>query len=222
MAARVLTLVHPRGRPSCVLLPGAGGGLGPYLRLAPLLGATHGVHVVRAAGLLAGEEPQDSIHAMAESAVEALDAARITPAIVLGWSLGGVVGWELCLRLAARDRLPDLVLVDSSPLPLSDAEPGLRDRIMATLGERPDPEALMLVDRTLSAQLVAARNYRAQHPYPGRVLLLTCSNEPAAARRWSELAPRLSSASLAADHYGVFDAPHLPELARHLDGFLAA
>ena len=38
-------------RPVCVLIPGAGGGLVPYLRLGGYLGQVYNVYTVRAAGL---------------------------------------------------------------------------------------------------------------------------------------------------------------------------
>jgi thioesterase domain-containing protein len=191
------------------------------------LGRTHGVHAIRAAGLLPSEEPDNTVEAMAESALAALDAANIIPAAVLGWSLGGVVGWELCQRLAERGSLPDLVLVDSSPLPASDPDGSLRERVLKTLGPRPAAAAVQCVERTLEAQLMAARSYRAVQPYLGRVLMLMCTGEDATlrartARRWRALAPSLWEGQLNSDHYGVFDEAHVPELAAQVAAFLGA
>ena len=40
---RLVTLVRRAHQSACLLLPGAGGGLNPYLRLASFVGSTHAV-----------------------------------------------------------------------------------------------------------------------------------------------------------------------------------
>jgi len=210
------------------MLPGGGGGFNPYLRLAAHIGETYNVYVVRAAGLVPGEEHEASVDEMAEAAIEALDAARITPTLVFGWSMGGAIGWEICVRLAGRDQLPDLVLVDASPLPRESTAAGdarLRGLVLGTLGPHAAPTTVDLVRRTFDAQLAALAAYRAQRSYAGRVLMLMCHDDEFpgradAAARWSALAPRLESGQLAADHFGVFDPIHLPELTDQLATFL--
>ena len=92
LPGRLITLVRRKDRPVCVMLPGAGGGLTPYLRLASHLGRTHSVYAVRAAGLLPDETPEDTVARMADSAVDALGG--LAPALVFGWSLGGTVAWD--------------------------------------------------------------------------------------------------------------------------------
>jgi thioesterase domain-containing protein len=210
------------------MLPGGGGGFNPYLRLAAHIGATHNVYVVRAAGLVPGEEHEATVDEMAEAAIEALDAAGIAPALVFGWSMGGAIGWELCALLAGRDQLPDLVLVDASPLPRESTAAGdarLRGLVLEALGPHAAPATVDLVRRTFDAQLDALAAYRAQRPYAGRVLLLMCDDDEfpgraSAAARWSALAPHLESGQLAADHFGVFDPVHLPELTDQIEAFL--
>ncbi|MGZ3143713.1 alpha/beta fold hydrolase [Lentzea chajnantorensis] len=225
MLGRLITLVRRGDRPSAVLLPGAGGGLNPYLRLATHLGETHNVHAVRAAGLVPGEEPEHTIAEMAESADKALAEAGVDPALVFGWSLGGTVGWELCQRLAGA---PDLVVVDSSPLPrVSTAEDDaeLREFIVGMLGPRPDPDTADRVRATFDTQVAALAEYHGTGTHAGRVLVLMCRDDDfrdreAAAARWRELAPDLVGGTLAASHYSVFDPAHLPELTERLDAFL--
>jgi thioesterase domain-containing protein len=210
------------------MLPGAGGGVNPYLRLAAHIGETHDVYVVRAAGLMPGEGHERTVDEMAVSSIEALHASGIAPKLVFGWSLGGAVGWEICVRLARRGQLPDLVLVDASPLPrkltaANDAR--LRRLILGQLGPRPAPPTVDLVRRTIDAQLAALAAYRARRPYAGRVLMLLCSDSDfperaASAARWRALAPDLCSGRLAAGHLGVFDPAHLPELIDQIATFL--
>jgi len=226
--SRLVTLVRRKDRPVCVMLPGAGGGLNPYLRLASYLGRSHSVYAVRAAGLVPGEPPEDSIAAMADSALSALGDR--SPALVFGWSLGGTVGWEVCVRLADRGVCPDLVIVDSSPLPrhaTSDEDERIRKLIVAGLGPRPDEHTVARVERTFQAQVRALAGYATEREYPGRALLLMCtetddgiSGRDVALRRWGELAPDLRTATLDAGHYDVFEPAHLDQLTGEIGAFL--
>jgi thioesterase domain-containing protein len=226
---RLITLVRRKDRPACVMLPGAGGGLNRYLRLASRLGEFYSVYAVRAAGLLPDDVVEDSIEAMADSAVRAL--GERSPALVFGWSLGGTVAWEVCVRLADRGAHPDLVIVDSSPLPRRSTaadDERIRDIIVGGLGPRPDPGTVARVERTFRAQVRALAGYAAEREYAGRVLLLMCpdtdvddvqTDRTRAKRRWRELAPDLRTVTLEADHYEVLDPEHLDRLVAEIGAF---
>ncbi|MEU7931213.1 alpha/beta fold hydrolase [Micromonospora echinofusca] len=228
LPGRLVPLLRRGARPACVLLPGAGGGLHPYLRLAAAIGKTHNVAAVRAAGLLPDEEPELSIAEMADAAAQALDADGTVPAAVFGWSLGGSVAWELCVRLAERGHLPDLVLVDASPLPrraTAEEDARVRETIVGMLGPRPDPATVERVRRVFDTQVAALADYRADRSYAGRVLMLMCTDEEFAFRaeaeaRWRELAPELSAGRLDAGHFDVFDPERLPQLVDEVTPFL--
>ncbi|TDP92852.1 alpha/beta fold hydrolase [Labedaea rhizosphaerae] len=230
LPGRLITLVRRRDRPVCVMLPGAGGGLGPYLQLASSLGTTHSVYAVRAAGLLPGERPETSVAEMADAALAAV--GDLIPSTIFGWSLGGTVGWELAVRLADRGITPDLVVVDASPLPRPATAAGdehVRSVILAGLGPRPEPQTVERVLTTVGAQLRALVDYRIERTYPGRVLLLMCADSPGAnegftereqaVRRWRELAPDLRVEWLSAEHFAVFDPAHLGELIDRIAQF---
>ena len=228
-APRLITLVRRKDKPVCVLLPGAGGGLNPYLGLASHLGRYFSVSAVRAAGLLPGDPTEDSIGAMADAAVAA--SGGHSPALVFGWSLGGTVGWEVCVRLADHGQRPDLVIVDSSPLPRPSTVEGdeeIRKIIVAGLGPRPDGDTVARVEHTFRAQVRALAGYTAERGYPGRVLLLMCSDSDAdgisgraeAVRRWRALAPDLRVGTLDASHYAVFQPEHLDQLTGAIGAFL--
>ncbi|SFB13849.1 Thioesterase domain-containing protein [Amycolatopsis marina] len=224
---RLITLVRRGSRRTCVLLPGAGGGLGYYLRLAEFLGRTGNVYGIRASGLVAGEEPESRVGDMADSALRALDDAGIEPDLVLGWSMGGVIGWEMCVRLAERGVRPDLALLDSSPLPRAesaDSTNWLLDKVGGMLGPRPDKENAARLKRVLMGQLSAVAEYRVDRSYGGRVLLVTCAG-PEATREltvanWRNLAPRLREQHLDVDHYEVFRPDNLPALRDSLTPFV--
>lgn len=224
---RLITLVRRGSRPACVMLPGAGGGLGHYLQLAGALGQTGNVYGIRAAGLVAGEEPENRVGDMADSAVQALDDAGIVPELVFGWSMGGVIGWEVCVRLAERGVRPALVLLDSSPLRDEDTAEStnwLLDKVGGMLGPRPDEESAARLRRVVLGQLSAVAEYRAERSYAGRVLLVTCAG-PEATREltvasWRKLAPDLREQHLDVDHYEVFRPEHWPALRDSLTPFV--
>jgi len=229
LPGRLVTLVRRKERPVCVMLPGAGGGLNPYLRLASFLGRHHNVYAVRAAGLLPGDPLEDSVAAMADAAVDALDGR--SPALVFGWSLGGTVAWEMCVRLADRGVRPDLVIVDSSPFSRPSTVDGdelIRQIIVSGLGPRPDEQTVVRVEHTFRAQVRALAGHATRREYPGRVLLLMCPESSAdgisgradAVRRWRELAPDLRLANLDASHYAVFEPEHLDQLTGAIGAFL--
>ncbi|MFV2112836.1 alpha/beta fold hydrolase [Micromonospora sp. LOL_025] len=228
LPGRLVPLLRRGARPACVLLPGAGGGLHPYLRLAAAIGRTHNVAAVRAAGLLPDEEPELSIAEMADAAARALDADGTVPAAVLGWSLGGSVAWELCVRLAEWGHLPDLVLVDATPLPrraTAEEDARVRETVVGMLGPRPDPATVERVRRVFDTQVAALADYRADRPYAGRVLMLMCTDEEfgfraEASARWRELAPDLRAGRLDAGHFDVFDPDRLPQLVDEVTPFL--
>jgi thioesterase domain-containing protein len=229
LPGRLITLVRRKDKPVCEMLPGAGGGLNPYLRLASFLGQHYSVYAVRAAGLLPGDTPEETVGAMADSAVDALDGR--SPALVFGWSLGGTVGWEVCVRLTDRGLRPELVIVDSSPFTRQSTVEGdelIRKIIVSGLGPRPDEQTLARVQDTFRAQVRALAGYATQREYPGRVLLLMCPETSAdgisgradAVRRWRELAPDLRTANLDASHYAVFEPEHLDQLTGEIGAFI--
>ncbi|MFD4658722.1 alpha/beta fold hydrolase [Kitasatospora sp. NPDC058444] len=224
---RLIRMARGKDRPRCLILPGAGGGLTPYLQLSSALGGTHSVDFVRPLGLMPDEEPETTVAQMAASVLGIVEGAAAVPQLVVGWSLGGVVAWELCVRLAEDGHRPDLVIVDSSPLPRVPG-PGedeeIRDRMTADLGPKADPRTVGRVLGTLAAQAAALAGYAAGTAYPGRVLLLVCSpydgdGREAAVRRWRELAPDLEVVRLDAGHYDVFEPAHLPQVAAAIHEF---
>ncbi|MFD8492741.1 alpha/beta fold hydrolase [Amycolatopsis sp. NPDC059657] len=226
-SSRLVPLVRKGSRPSVVLLPGAGGGLGYYLRLAGFLGKTRNVYGIRASGLVAGEGTENRVPDMADSVVKVLDNAGIEPDVVLGWSMGGVIGWETALRLAERGVKPSLVLMDSSPFNFAAGDgfaDWLLDKIGAMLGPRPDEEAAARVKRVLEGQLTALSDNKVEREYAGRVLYFACA-EPADARElnlaaWRQLAPDLTEHQVDVDHYSIAKPENFPALQDALASFL--
>ncbi len=101
---RPLFLVHP-----------AGGNVVCYLGLARHLDAAQPLFALQSRGLGVGEAPHDSIEAMAADYLRQLRAAQPAgPYRLGGWSMGGVVAFEMARRLAeAGEAVELLTLVDS-------------------------------------------------------------------------------------------------------------
>ncbi len=228
---RVLPMIRRRGRPTCLVVPGAGGGLRPYVPLGSFLSEWFDVFMVRTLGLLPGEEPEGSITVAADAVVDDLLAAGRVPALLVGWSMGGVIGWEVATRLAARGHLPDLALIDTSPLrraPHPETDEAILARLVTMLGPNPGPEARDRLRRVFEAQVEALSGHELSDSYPGRVLLLLCSDADREAHRekwvdvYAGLARQLRTDRLDAGHFEVFDPPHFPDLAGHLRDFVPA
>jgi thioesterase domain-containing protein len=226
---RLIPITRRKDRPACVMVPGAGGGIVPYLRLGAFLGQAYNVYAVRAAGLVPGESPEDTVPDLADGVLRAVESDGLVPEVVFGWSMGGTVAWEVCATLAERGHHPDLVLVDCSPFRRpSDArrDGEIREVIVQMLGTRPDEQTKQRVMRTFLAHIRALAAFDTQRRYGGRVLLLVCTGESdlsdrdAAVNRWRTLAPRLLTGTLDADHVQVFNPEHLPQLTTAIGDFL--
>lgn len=221
---RLVPLVRKKNRPTCVLLPGLGGGMEPYLRLAGALDAERDVYAVRAAGLVRGERPETTIAAMADAVRDAIDAAHLAPDLIIGWSLGGVVGWEVC----AGTELP-LVMVDSVPCPWvasPDDRDMVRGRVIATLGERADPATVELVLGTVDAHIAALASHTTSEHRDGPVLLVTARGgenwRGGGLAHWHELAPQIRVTTVDAGHFDILGARHLPAIVEFISDFIAA
>ncbi|MEU1662140.1 alpha/beta fold hydrolase [Streptomyces sparsogenes] len=216
-------------RLTTVLLHPSGGSLGQYLGLAARLARHRGaVHGVRAAGLDAGEVPDDSVEAMADRYLPLLRDLPTPPDLLIGWSLGGVLAWELACRLAGEGREPAVVMVDSFAEPWSACRTE-RDELLARILRRSpapqeDPGAGERAARTAEAHIAASAAHHATAGYPGSTLLLACESgeRPHQIACWRRRAPRLTVRDLDCGHFDVFQPAHLPRLLRHLDAFLAA
>jgi amino acid adenylation domain-containing protein/non-ribosomal peptide synthase protein (TIGR01720 family) len=93
----------------------AGGNVLWYLALARHLGPDQPFYALRARGILEGETPTGDLEAMAAEYLETVRAVRPHgPYLLGGWSMGGVVAYEMARQLEAAGERVDLVaLLDS-------------------------------------------------------------------------------------------------------------
>jgi thioesterase domain-containing protein len=101
-------------RPPIFVVAGLGGGVMIFRQLAEMLGDDRPVYGLQGIGLDGKELPLDRIDAIAGRYLD--EIKRIQPAgpyYLVGWSMGGVITYELALQiLDAGDELGVLVIVD--------------------------------------------------------------------------------------------------------------
>jgi len=123
---RPLFLVHP-----------AGGHVFPYIHLAQLLGPDQPCYGLQARGLEDGQDPHTRIEDMAAYYIQALQTVQPAgPYLLGGWSMGGVVAFEMAQQLHAQGQRVALLALLDGRIPTPDE----------TFPEE-DSEAVLLVER---------------------------------------------------------------------------
>jgi amino acid adenylation domain-containing protein len=123
---RPLFLVHP-----------AGGHVFPYVHLAQLLGPEQPCYGLQSRGVEDGQDPHTRIEDMAAYYIEAMQTVQPTgPYLLGGWSMGGVVAFEMAQQLDAQGQLVALLALLDGRIPSPDT----------TFPEQ-NEEAISLVER---------------------------------------------------------------------------
>jgi amino acid adenylation domain-containing protein len=169
-----LVAIQPGGRkrPLFVVHP-AGGQVFPYVHLARSLGHDQPCYGLQARGLEDGQDPHTRIEDMAAYYIEALQTVQPTgPYHLGGWSMGGVVAFEMAQQLCAHGQQVALLALFDGRIPTSeesfpegDAEAislaeryfGISFGPMGSLTELPKDEQLaFMLEQAKSAGLVPA------------------------------------------------------------------
>ena len=123
---RPLFLVHP-----------AGGHVFPYVHLAQFLGPDQPCYGLQGRGVEDGQDPHTRIEDMAAHYIQALQTVQPAgPYLLGGWSMGGVVAFEMAQQLHAQGQRVALLAILDGRIPT----PG------ETFPEE-DSEAILLVER---------------------------------------------------------------------------
>ncbi|MEV0116661.1 amino acid adenylation domain-containing protein [Streptomyces sp. NPDC050844] len=202
--SRSLITLQSRGEGTPLFcVPGGGDAIG-FRNLAGgsvLLRPLYAVHDGTPQGAEADAEVD--VAALAERHLAVVREARPHgPYLLMGWSIGGLVAFEMAQRLTRLgERVAMLVLVDSY----------LSDQLPADSESAPsDPHTL------------AALRYRPA-PYAGPTALLQAQEgdhgmRAAASAAWAELCSALSPPRvIAGDHYSMLDEPFVAALAAELE-----
>ena len=223
LTSPLLIRIGRGAQPCSVLLPPAGGGIGPYLGVAAHLAGLGAVHGIRASGLARGERPDADVASMVDRYWDVLAGLGV-PKLLFGWSLGGSLAWELAARFAEDGDRPAVVLVDSPAVPEEvdgRSRTGLREQI---IGSTPvSAGEADLVEQTADAHVTAALAYRAQRTYDGPALLISCTRENAEhAEAWRRLGTDLRTREVDCGHFEVLHGENLTAVLGHVDEFVTA
>jgi thioesterase domain-containing protein len=122
---RPLFLVHP-----------AGGHVFPYVHLAHALGPDQPCYGLQAKGLEEGNDPHTRIEDMAACYIKALQTVqREGPYLLGGWSMGGVVAFEMAQQLHAQGQRVALLALLDARIPTPDEKFAEEDFEAKLLGD---------------------------------------------------------------------------------------
>jgi len=119
-----LVAIQPDGtrRPLFLIHP-AGGHVFPYVHLANCLGPDQPCYGLQARGLEEGQEPHEQIEEMAAYYINAMRTVQAEgPYLLGGWSMGGVVAFEMAQQLYAQGQRAALLALLDTRIPTADEE----------------------------------------------------------------------------------------------------
>ncbi|HET8681733.1 MAG TPA: condensation domain-containing protein [Micromonosporaceae bacterium] len=206
-----LAAVRDGAGPHVHLVPGAGGGLFDYQNLVAALPASWQVTQSHE------RQPQQTVEELARRFRDDLDSAGLRPDLLVGWSMGGVVAYEM---LAGWGEAPPRLALLDAPPPVGyapsvveqDELVGFAATVCASAGVQLSPDALRVWppdDRELAARVLAGFLAAAGTPVEAPVLQA----------RWDDYRRhRRMAAGYVASHR--VDTPCLVVAADLLDGQL--
>jgi acetoacetyl-CoA synthetase len=204
------------------ILPGAGGVVIELSQLARLIRNQRPVYAIQAKGVDGSEEPFDSIASMADYNLDAIREIQSRgPYILAGYSLGGVVAFEMARHLSAKgEEVALLALLDSYPhrrswplnsrLSLFVQQISNAARNLRAYGRLHTPRSLpAAVQRVHESSYAALSRYQPCF-YSGKVTFLraaTAVRYPSDPRKvWSHLARELEVHTVSGEHMDLVRA----------------
>jgi len=145
-----------------------------YASLVRHLPSPRPFYGLEAYGLRAGEEPLDTIERMAAAYLREVRTVRPAgPYVLGGWSMGGLVAFEMARRLAAQGERVDRLIVIDAVLPDPESAPaptpagGLAARVIADLTGEPAPDGGAVTDPAAVFGVLRARGVLPQETTEG-------------------------------------------------------
>jgi len=240
-------------RPPFFCVHPGGGNVLCYLQLSRDLGWDQPFYGLQAPGVDGIREPLTTVEEMAEEYVAAIREVRPEgPFCLGGWSVGGVIAYEMAQQLrAAGEEVAALAIMDSGVLyaiaivaalfpknqpgalellrqPSAEQVADFRVRSAAAklVPEEADDELAGQIFRLFTANMMAVLNYRAK-PYEGRIDLFQARERIVRERfqpfgEWSRLCDDVRLHDVPGDHLTMIHEPHVSELAEQLGRCLVA
>jgi amino acid adenylation domain-containing protein len=191
-----LAVLESRGtQPPLCLVPGIGGGSFSFLPLSRALGENQPMFQFQPPGLQGEREPLDTIQQLAAFYIERLPRPASKGGYRLGgWSMGGVVAYEMACQLTGRGLPVDRLFLIDSYLPEHFERFAKRASAAGEKGGRPAAYPTQLspelatgdsaitphIAAVLAAHQRALASYRPTQVFDGEVLYV-CATESAAA-----------------------------------------
>jgi amino acid adenylation domain-containing protein len=236
-------LVHlagERGKPVLIFVHAASGSVLPFQAVADHLADSFDVYGLQTPP---GDCEPLSVVQLAERHAAAVAAAGVSPAALLGWSMGGCVALELARLWDSKGRRPAVVLLDTwCPPELTD--PDIRDAVHTALravdlGVPPGELAMLAAADLRDLQGTFDRNrdafvrYRPE-PFDFPAVLLAATDPYPSPhvtfppgyldgdRGFSRLLPAVTAREIAGNHLSVLAAEHARTLAATIRTFVGA
>ncbi|WP_394847043.1 amino acid adenylation domain-containing protein [Pendulispora brunnea] len=220
---RALVAIQPRGTgtPFFFMHP-VGGNVLCYAELARLLGTEQPFY-----GLQALAEQGETLEEMAGHYIAEIRRVQPHgPYRLGGWSMGGVLAFEMAQQLrAAGESIELLAILDITESPSCDGNPRVVDDSALRTWFETDLAALAAGDETSALFSLFKRNsrallaYQSKH-YDGPILFFRGTDRGGAraevAREWLQMAQGGRVVDLACDHYGIVRAPFIHTIATEL------
>jgi len=132
-----LVALRPGGSlPPLLCVPPVSGSAFAYLALAGILPAGRPVYALEAPGYDDGQEPLDSLTTLSSGYLARTAELGDGPRLLLGWSMGGMVAFDMACQLAAAGRpVGAVILVDVMGPDITVPVPGPREEVEQFLGE---------------------------------------------------------------------------------------
>jgi len=231
-----LFLVHP-----------IGGNVLCYGELARVLGDDQPVYGLQASGLLEGTTPLYSIEAMAKQYIEEIRNVQPQgPYRLGGWSMGGVIAYEMVQQLIQQgEQVQQLALIDSH-LPKQGNAPLTREELVASFvqdlvamtGQQVPASLIALQEEVCNTDLLSAdlidehigrfvdvfsANAIAITQYKPKPLKDVCpilfhakQGDLEGGKGWFELTDELQVHTLPANHYSIVKRPNVDYIAKKM------
>ena len=201
--------------PLIFIHPGRGGSEA-YLHLVTLLDPNIPFHVLESYNLYHQDHMVTSINALASYYITQIHDILKTQIFYLGgWSLGGLIAYEMAQQLNKKNTHPEIVfLIDSSTFIINSDDPmkDTPEHYLEYLNSLPDETKNRLL-QVIDVEHQMLKNYQPL-PYSGKVVLFQATQaRNQCQRQWQPLVRDLTIHNVTADHYSIMGGEALDSLS---------